>query len=150
MITSLLKNGNFECRNIHFECFKSVSIDSRNIPDDSIFCALKGDHTDGHRFIASAIRNGAKAALVSRQEISGDHLNYPLIIAEDSLKGLQEMARLHLAHLQTPVFALTGSVGKTSTRRLLHHVLSRSMTVFQSQKNFNNHIGLPLSILDIR
>lgn len=149
MKTTLLHHGPFSLRNVTIAEFKGISIDSRNIPEAHIFCALKGEHTDGHRFVAKALENGAVAALVSKEYAADAAKNESLIIVEDTYQGLVDMATLYVKELSMPILAITGSAGKTSTRRLISHILRTKMTVAETPKNFNNHIGLPISILQM-
>ncbi|MCF7833111.1 MAG: UDP-N-acetylmuramoyl-tripeptide--D-alanyl-D-alanine ligase [Candidatus Marinimicrobia bacterium] len=149
MKTTLLHHGSFTLRNVNITEFKGVSIDSRNIPEDHIFCALKGDHTDGHRFVAKALENGAVAALVNKNYATNAAKDESLIIVGDTYQGLIDMASLYAKELTMPILAITGSAGKTSTRRLISHILRKKMIVAETPKNFNNHIGLPLSILQM-
>jgi UDP-N-acetylmuramoyl-tripeptide--D-alanyl-D-alanine ligase len=142
----------FTLQNVEADGFIRVSIDTRELNRGDLFCALKGERTDGHKFVGEAIKKGAVAALVSREALDRipDLKQYPLIICSDSLKGLQELARIHAAGSKAKIIVITGSAGKTSTRQLIAHILSGTYTITQSRKNFNNEIGLPVSILDIR
>ena len=144
-----LHYGPFTLRNVTVEAFTGISIDSRNIPAGHIFCALKGEHTDGHRFVSKALENGAVAALVTRDYANTATGDEALIIVEDTYQGLVDMASLYAKELRMPILAITGSAGKTSTRRLISHVLRTSMTVAETPRNFNNHIGLPITILSM-
>ena len=147
MKTTQLHHGPFTLRNVTAEAFTGVSIDSRNIPAGYIFCALKGEHTDGHRFVAKALENGAVAAVVCREYAETAAKDEALIIVEDTYQGLVDMASLYAKELNMPILAITGSAGKTSTRRLISHIFRTKMTVAETPKNFNNHIGLPITIL---
>ncbi len=149
MKTDILHRGPFTLRNIDISSFNGVSIDSRHIPQGHIFCALKGEHSDGHLYVFTALKNGAKAALVSREYALTAPPEEPLIIVDETYKGLRDMAALYAGTFSMPVIAITGSAGKTSTRRLLSHVLRPYMRVAETLKNYNNHIGLPLSILQM-
>ena len=149
MKTDILHRGPFTLRNIDISSFNGVSIDSRHIPGGHIFCALKGEHSDGHLYVFAALKNGATAALVNREYALTASPDEPLIIVEDTYKGLRDMAALYAKTFTMPVIAITGSAGKTSTRRLLSHVLRPHMRVAETLKNYNNHIGLPLSILQM-
>ena len=148
---SLLENhGSFTLRNIGFAEFSGVSIDSRDIPEGYIFCALKGEHTDGHRYVAQALTNGAKAALVDKNYAMTAGRDEALIIVDETYQGLVNMAKIYAHTLTVPILAITGSAGKTSTRSLIAHVLRHhGMMVRETPKNFNNHIGLPISVLQI-
>ncbi len=148
----IANDSRFTLHRITAEAFTRISIDTREINRGDLFCALKGERTDGHEYVGEAIAKGAVAALVSEKAVQKipSLKEYPLIICSDSFKGLQDLARLHASHLKTKIIAVTGSAGKTSTRQLIAHVLSDAYTVSQSRRNFNNEIGLPISILDIR
>lgn len=150
MKTEQLHQGPFALRNIRFDFFRGVSIDSRNIPEAYIFCALKGEHTDGHRFVKDALKNGALAAVVNSGYAKTAAPDEALIVVDDTFRGLKDMAAIYARSLHVPIFAITGSAGKTSTRRLLTEVLRSQMIVAESPKNFNNHIGLPLAVLQIK
>ena len=150
-IREIFNQQNVEFNNISFENFHSVSIDSREIKNGNIFCALHGENTNGHKYINLAIENGAVAAIAEREEIEKNKnlKKYPLIIVDNSLKALQEAATSYGKIINAKIFAITGSAGKTTTRNLISKVLGSSFSVTHSIKNFNNHIGLPLSILQI-
>lgn len=136
-------------RNINFAEFKGVSIDSRDIPEAYIFCALKGEHTDGHRFVKKALKNGALAALVDENYAETADGSEALIIVNDTYRGLIDMATIYASSLTLPILAITGSAGKTSTRSLIAHILRQKMQISETPKNFNNHIGLPISVLQM-
>lgn len=150
MKTALLHRGPFQLRNIGFAEFNGVSIDTRTLQKGDVFCALQGSRFDGHHFVDVAFKSGAYAAIVNREYAAKAAGDEALIIVDDTLKGLQDLARLYMQSLRIPAFALTGSAGKTSTRWLLSHVLRASRKIAETPGNFNNHIGLPLSILRIR
>ncbi|XP_065203006.1 UDP-N-acetylmuramoyl-tripeptide--D-alanyl-D-alanine ligase-like [Planococcus citri] len=122
-----------------------ISIDSKNIKKGDLFVALKGRHFDGHDFLNEAFAKGAVAAIVSEPK----NTNYPLVIVEDTLQALQHMASFCIKHilLDTKIIAVTGSVGKTTTKDMLHSTLSQFGVSHTNRGNFNNHIGLPLTIL---
>lgn len=150
MKTALLHRSSFQLRNIGFTEFSGVSIDTRTLQKGDVFCALQGSRFDGHRFVDVAFKSGASAAMVNREYAARAGADEALIVVDDTLKGLQDLARLYMKNLRIPVFALTGSAGKTSTRQLLSHVLRASRKIAETPGNFNNHIGLPLTILRIR
>lgn len=125
---------------------RSVTIDSRKIKKGDIFFALKGERTDGNQFAVQAIQNGAIAAVVDDpllKETPG------CIYVRDTLVGLQSLARFHRAQITIPVIGLTGSNGKTTTKKLIHHLLSSKYQAYCTPGNYNNHIGVPLSVLSI-
>lgn len=122
-----------------------VSIDSRDLGKGDLFVAIKGDRFDGHDFVSKAFAAGAGAALVSEhyQPAKNDG---PLIFVPDSLEGLNDLARAARARSGGRIIAVTGSVGKTGTKEMLKTVLAVCGTVFASDKSFNNHWGVPLSL----
>lgn len=126
-----------------------IWMDHRKISPGDVFVALKGEQRDGHQFIASAFQAGACAAIVSKDSVDGIPQDYrdKLIIVADPLKAIQKMAAQYRTHLGIPIIAITGSNGKTTTRNFISHILSSQYTVGTSRGNWNNHIGVPLSIL---
>lgn len=140
-------------------------IDSRKAIPGSLFVALEGEQTDGHRFIQAAFDKGAQVALIHkevdnslrvidiRQTNSIREISLPeppfCIRVEDSLKALQEVARFWRDKLDLRVVGITGSVGKSSTKELTAEVLSRRFHTYKNPGNYNNEIGLPLSLLNL-
>ena len=122
-----------------------ISTDTRKPVAGSIFFALRGEHFDGNRYAAQAIAQGAAFAVVSDPDLKGAHYFH----VPDTLKALQRLARHHRLRLDIPVLAITGSNGKTTTKELVRDVLARKYQVSATRGNFNNHIGVPLSILEI-
>ena len=120
-----------------------VSTDSRTVKPGDCFFALTGDNFDGHNFVGQAISKGAACAVVAR-DIKGG----PILKVADTVKALGDFARHYRQQAGYKVVAITGSVGKTTTRQIVYYVLSRHFRVSQAQKNFNNQIGLPLTLLD--
>lgn len=125
----------------------SVSTDTRKITKDSIFFALKGDRFDGNLYAQKALELGAAYAVVDDRTIGSDHR---FIFVNDSLTALQDLARYHRAQLQIPVLSITGSNGKTTTKELCREVLIQKYNVKATIGNLNNHIGVPLTILDTK
>ena len=121
-----------------------ISIDTRTIQVGELFVALK-DQRDGHDFVATALANGACAALVSRVP-DGVDKNAPLLIVSDVLAALLDMAQFARARTKAVVIGVTGSVGKTSTKEMLKTILSMSGKVHVAEKSFNNHWGVPLTL----
>lgn len=124
--------------------------DSRRIPRKSgLYVALSGESHDGHQFVESAIRNGAVAAIVSH-DWAEQHpeISIPLILVDDPGKALQRWAAWQRDRLRAKVIGITGSIGKTSAKESIAAVLSQRFNVFRSPGNFNNEVGLPLSLLD--
>ncbi len=127
----------------------NISTDSRTIKEGDIFWALSGEHFDGHKFVADAIRKGAVGAVVQSHLELG--LPSPVLLrVEDTLKALGDLAAWYKRCLGIKVIAITGSCGKTTTKELVFSVLERQWKVAKTSGNFNNLIGLPLSMLSVR
>ena len=123
-----------------------ISTDSRNIMPNSIFFALQGQHFDGNAFAAQALSQGAVYSVIDNKQYQQDER---YILVDDVLTALQELAHMHRQQLKIPIIAITGSNGKTTTKELLHRVLSQQYQVYATQGNLNNHLGVPLSLLAI-
>lgn len=129
--------------NYFLQC-KSVSIDTRKIEPDSLFVAIKGENFDANTFANDALEKGAKFVIIDNPSFFVDHRT---LVVEDSLKTLQELAKFHREFLKIPIIALTGSNGKTTTKELIHVVLSKKYNTKATLGNLNNHIGVPLTLL---
>lgn len=127
----------------------NVVIDSRKKTPDGLFVPIKGDRFDGHDFLFQAIENGAAAALWRESRPLPDKLppDFPLFLVKDTLEALQSLAKSYLRECAPKVVAVTGSNGKTTTKDMIDSVLGTVYKTFKTQGNFNNHIGLPLTIL---
>ncbi len=123
-----------------------VTTDSRNIPLNSIFFALKGENFNGNSFAADALLKGAAFAVIDQPEYATDSR---LILVPDVLVCLQQLARFHRDQLGLPILAITGTNGKTTTKELVASVLSKKFIVNFTQGNLNNHIGVPLTLLSM-
>ncbi|MFC4721386.1 UDP-N-acetylmuramoyl-tripeptide--D-alanyl-D-alanine ligase [Geojedonia litorea] len=127
------------------EC-PSISTDTRKITPNSMFFALKGDNFNGNSFAKTALESGAKYCVIDEKEFL---INEKCILVDDVLKTLQELANYHRKQLKTPIIALTGSNGKTTTKELIHAVLSTQFKTLATKGNLNNHIGVPLTLLSL-
>lgn len=127
--------------------FHGVSVDSRNIRKGELFWALPGQTVDGHAFLEEVARKGAAGAVVHKS-YQGPDYGLPLLYVPDCLHSLQECARLVLAKLHTKIVAVTGSIGKTTTKEFLKTLLGLKYKVGASPGNFNSQISLPLNILN--
>jgi UDP-N-acetylmuramoyl-tripeptide--D-alanyl-D-alanine ligase len=125
-----------------------VSTDTRQIKPGQLFVPLQGERFDGHEYIVTAREAGASACLWNRSKPVPD-INIPFILVADTLTALQALAAHYLRHLQTKVVAITGSNGKTTTKDIISSVLATRYWVHKTEGNFNNHIGLPLTILNV-
>lgn len=130
----------------------NFSKDTRNINKDDIYIGIKGEKFDGNLFYKDAFEKGAKACIIEKssndnfEEIKGK----TLITVDNSIKFLQELAAYKRSLYDIPVVAVTGSVGKTSTKDIISHVLSMKYKVKKTEGNYNNHIGLPMTILGLK
>ena len=122
-----------------------VTTDSRHIQPGDIFVALKGEHFNGNSYAADALAKGASAAIIDEAE----YQTSGAILVQDSLACLQALARCHRRQLAIPILGITGTNGKTTTKELCNAVLSRKFKTFATQGNFNNHIGVPLTLLSM-
>jgi UDP-N-acetylmuramoyl-tripeptide--D-alanyl-D-alanine ligase len=127
-----------------FQLYPAVSTDSRNVRENSIFFALRGNNFDGNSFAASALQSGARLAVVDNQEFITDERYF---VVEDVLLALQELSAFHRRKLNIPIIAVTGTNGKTTTKELLAAVLGIHKKVEFTRGNLNNHIGVPLTLL---
>ncbi|MBL4724701.1 MAG: UDP-N-acetylmuramoyl-tripeptide--D-alanyl-D-alanine ligase [Lutibacter sp.] len=120
--------------------------DTRKIRKGSIYFALKGENFDGNKFALEALANGADYAIVDNPQYANDS---SIILVEDTLKTLQNLAKYHRAILNIPIISLTGSNGKTTTKELINTVLSKKFRTTATTGNLNNHIGVPLTLLSM-
>lgn len=133
-----------EIYNLITEHNLSIVTDTRKIVPNSIFVALVGEKFDGNDFAENALEQGASFALVSNPKFVG---NEKMIRVDDTLKTLQEIARIHRETFSIPVLVIGGSNGKTTTKELITAVLGKKYRVHMTEGNLNNHIGVPLTLL---
>ncbi|MDR0685895.1 MAG: UDP-N-acetylmuramoyl-tripeptide--D-alanyl-D-alanine ligase [Dysgonamonadaceae bacterium] len=135
--------------NLHqlFTQHPAVSTDSRTCVPESIFFALKGNNFDGNDYITQALSNGAAYAVSDRPNLPP---NKQIIKVDNALATLQELARYHRLKMKTPIIAVTGTNGKTTTKELLAAVLSSQYETVYTEGNLNNHIGVPLTLLKLK
>ncbi len=130
-----------------------VTTDSRKVAPGDLFIALIGDNHDGHDYIDIAIEQGCAAVMASRPidrfVAPGSQLSVGCIIVEDTLKGLQDLARYYISLFKVKKIAVTGSTGKTTTKEMLYSVFSEKYRTVRNMGNYNNHIGLPLTIFSV-
>lgn len=130
------------------ELVKAVSTDTRTIGEGALFFALSGERFDGHKFVEDAIAAGAVCCVVNQNPEGYGAL--PVIVVEDTHKALRDLAAYYRSKFQIPVIGITGSVGKTSTKEMIASVLRQSYQTHMTQGNFNNEIGLPLTVFNLR
>lgn len=127
---------------------KGVSIDSRTIKKDSLYIPIVGEKFDGRIFIEECQNAGAPAFLIDKNYKIPKSINIPYIKVEDTQKSLRDLARAYRQELDIKIIAITGSNGKTTSKNIIHSVLSEKYKVEKTHGNLNNEIGVPLTILD--
>ena len=127
----------------------TITTDSRDVPENSMFFALKGETFDGNAYAKAALEQGAAYAVIDEKEYAEEG-NEKLILVEDVLTTLQQLAKYHRVHLGTPIIGITGTNGKTTTKELIATVLKKKYNVLYTQGNFNNHIGVPKTLLQLK
>ena len=130
----------------YYKDASGVVTDSRKLIQNCFFIALRGENFDGNQFAETAIAQGAKYALVDRPEIAKK--SDRLLLVDNTLESLQELAQYHRNKLKAKIIALTGSNGKTTTKDLIMSVLGKKFDTKATKGNLNNHIGVPLTLLD--
>jgi UDP-N-acetylmuramoyl-tripeptide--D-alanyl-D-alanine ligase len=133
----------------NFKLIISVTIDSRKIKKNTLFIAIKGRRFDGHDFVKDAIKNGAAAVVINERRFKQfNDVDVPLITVKDTKKALGEIARIWRKKLDAKIIGITGSSGKTTVKDMLAELLSEKYKVNKTEANNNNHIGVPLTILN--
>jgi UDP-N-acetylmuramoyl-tripeptide--D-alanyl-D-alanine ligase len=132
------------------EVAQAYSIDSRTIQPGELFFAVKGERLEGHDYVEKALENGAVAAVVRRDQLSRYSFKGKLLAVEDTLLALQRLASAVRRVWGKSAIGITGSVGKTTTKDAIAHLLSAKHRVHSSKGNFNNHFGLPLGLLKLQ
>ena len=128
-----------------------ISTDTRTLNVGDLFLALVGEHFDGHNFLEQALLKGAVGIVVSRFEPAMISLDFPLMIeVEDTLQAYGNLAQAHRQEFDQPIVAVTGSNGKTTTKEMIASVLSQQFQIFKSEKNYNNLIGVPKRLLEMK
>ena len=126
---------------------QSIFTDSRKAAKGGLFVPIKGARVDAHDFINQVMEAGALATL-SEKDLG--ETNFPYIKVESSLQAVKDIAEFYLKQLEIPVVGITGSVGKTSTKEMIAAVLGQKYNVLKTQGNFNNELGLPLTVFGLR
>ncbi|MDF2520324.1 MAG: UDP-N-acetylmuramoyl-tripeptide--D-alanyl-D-alanine ligase [Clostridia bacterium] len=138
------------CRAVPFNCEKisgitGVATDSRKLNKGDLFAAIKGERFDGHQFAEAAVASGA-AVVLSQEKLDAD---IPYILVEDTIKALHSLAKYYKSKFDIPFIAVTGSSGKTTTKDMTASVLAEKYKVLKTEGNFNNAIGLPLTLFNL-
>jgi UDP-N-acetylmuramoyl-tripeptide--D-alanyl-D-alanine ligase len=132
------------------EVAQAYSIDSRTIQPGELFFAVKGERLEGHDYVEKALENGALAAVVRKDQLSRYSFHGKLLAVEDTLVALQRLASAVRRLWGKPAIGITGSVGKTTTKDAIAHLLATKYHVHSSKGNFNNHFGLALGLLKLQ
>jgi len=132
-----------EIHKLFLQC-TSLSIDTRKIENGSLFAAIKGERFDANTFATEALEKGALYVIIDNPDY---YINSSTILVNDTLETLQQLSKFHRHYLDIPILALTGSNGKTTTKELINAVLSQKFKTNATKGNFNNHIGVPLTLL---
>ena len=146
-------NGKLVLGEENAECI-NFSKDTRTIQNGDIYIGIKGEKFDGNMFWKEALENGAKGVIIQDVEISQEEKNTYhdkiIIVVKDTIEALKEIAKFKRSLYNIPVVAVTGSVGKTSTKDIIASVVSQKYKTLKTEGNNNNNIGLPLTILKLR
>lgn len=132
----------------HYTKRHLISTDSRSIEKDCVFVAIKGERFDGNDFAYKVASDGIAACVIADRNDLPHHEQ--LFIVDDSISTLQQLAKLHRERINIPVIGITGTNGKTTTKELTAAVLSKRYNIIYTQGNYNNHIGVPLTLLQMR
>jgi len=146
-----IKNQDMNIIEKIYELYKkayTITTDSRNISKDCVFVALKGEHFDANDFAVKVAEEGIAACVIADRQDLPKHER--LFVVDDSLKCLQELAKHHRESLGIPIIGITGTNGKTTTKELVSAVLSKKYNIIFTQGNFNNQLGVPLTLLRIK
>lgn len=130
-----------------YQQYPSVQTDTRKLKNGDLFFALKGPNFNGNQFALKALEAGAVYAIVDEDEYATDER---IFLVDNVLQTLQQLAKYHREQFNIPFIAVTGSNGKTTTKELIHAVLSSHFITYTTQGNLNNHIGIPLTILQVK
>ena len=122
---------------------KRISTDSRTVGPDTLFVPIIGERVNAHKFIDSALKDGGAALTQEHDHAEGPH---PFIRVADTLKAMQQIASYYRNKMSLPIIGITGSVGKTTTREMIAHVLKGKYRVFETIGNQNSQVGVPLTL----
>jgi len=129
-----------------FKQYSTICTDSRKITNGAIFISLRGENFNGNKYALKAIQDGCSYAIVDEKEYD---IHQNTILVNNALKTLQDLATYHRRQLNIPLIGITGTNGKTTSKELINTVLSSELSCYATKGNLNNHIGVPLSVLEI-
>ncbi|HWF44037.1 MAG TPA: UDP-N-acetylmuramoyl-tripeptide--D-alanyl-D-alanine ligase, partial [Candidatus Kapabacteria bacterium] len=133
--------------------FRDVSTDSRTLKHDDLFVAIRGQKFDGHQFLERATKEGALAAIVDETWFRGRHgkrTPLPVIVVKNTIDAFGALANLYRKKFNIPIMVIAGSNGKTTTKEMIAHVLSGTRGVLKTEANYNNQVGLPHMLFQLR
>jgi len=133
-----------ELYQLFLDCHQKISTDTRKLEKGSLFFALKGGNFDANLFAKDAVNGGCAYAIVDNESVCDSNR---IILVNDVLQTLQDLANYHRRQLKIPVIAITGSNGKTTNKELIHCVLSKKYNTYATKGNLNNHIGRSINIV---
>ena len=142
-------NGKLICGDENTECINFTN-DTRTLNKGDVFVGIKGDTFNGNSFYKEAIKKGAKVCILDDKNVIEKNSKATIILVDDSIKAIQELAKYKRSLYNIPVIAITGSVGKTSVKDMVSSVVSSHYKTLCTKGNMNNHIGLPLTILGLK
>ncbi len=140
--------GKLICGDENIIC-ENFSNDTRTIKENDVYVGIKGENFDGNSLYKQAFEKGASVCILQNNEVEAVE-GKAIIIVEDTIKAIQEIAKYKRSFYDIPVVAVTGSVGKTSTKDIIASVMSKKYNVLKTEGNLNNHIGLPMTILKLK
>ncbi len=144
-VSAIAKASGGEIRNLSGdEIVKNIVRDDREAEEGTVFVALRGENNNGHRFVERAVENGAVCCVVNKDE--GDFGSLPVVAVDDTFKALRDIASAYRDRFNIPVIGITGSVGKTSTKGMIASVMSTEFTTLKTEGNYNNEVGVPLTL----
>ncbi len=130
---------------------RGISIDSRSLKSGDIFWAIKGDKFDGHNYVVDSIKKGASALVIEDAfAIKYKTLDIPVIVVDDTLSALQNFSSFHRRKYNIPLIGITGTNGKTTTKEMINWILQAKYNVLKTKGNFNNLIGVPLTLFNLK
>ena len=148
-----LCNGKLVCGNLNTR-LNDFCIDTRKIKYGDVYVGIKGENTDGNKFYKQALDAGASVCILQGVEILEDviyrYQERSIIIVENTIKALQKLASYKRSMYEIPVVAVTGSVGKTSTKDIIASVMAKEFNVLKTEGNYNSQVGLALTVLRLR
>lgn len=140
----------FNINAIDCKTFKGISTDSRSVKPGELFFAIRGEKFDGHLFVNDAYSAGAVCTIIDQKADRTPYLDQPVIVVKDTIRALGHLAKVYRSKFNIPFLAIAGSNGKTTTKEMIAAVLSTQHKILSTQYNFNNQIGVPLTLFRLR